>query len=199
MVSEDNKANKKFDIDKEYKEQCQNLKLKYENKYTDCSLKFKNEYETEFKNLKSNYETTKRNEDDKIDEIIIRMVKESINNVNTDSDESDTCSEFKTIPRIKIIKACNKVAKRDKMKLYEKINNEVIGLREQNNEEKLDEMIETEIKNNGGWLSHSFRGSDYCSKDCRGWDGESKRCDCGNIRLYWHKDARHMEYHMETG
>ena len=32
-----------------------------------------------------------------------------------------------------------------------------------------------------------FDGSDSC-EDCRGWDGESRRCDCGNRRVYWTED-----------
>jgi len=35
----------------------------------------------------------------------------------------------------------------------------------------------------GEW--HSFAGSDACDAACRGWDGVSRRCDCGNRRVYW--------------
>jgi len=28
-------------------------------------------------------------------------------------------------------------------------------------------------------------GTDSCCDDCGGWDGESRRCDCGNRRVYW--------------
>ncbi len=26
---------------------------------------------------------------------------------------------------------------------------------------------------------------DFDDSDCAGWDGESRRCDCGNRRVYW--------------
>ncbi len=29
-----------------------------------------------------------------------------------------------------------------------------------------------------------FSGDDYC-EDCLGWDGSSRRCQCGNRRVYW--------------
>ncbi len=29
-----------------------------------------------------------------------------------------------------------------------------------------------------------FNGNDAC-EDCKGWDGKSDRCDCGNRRVYW--------------
>lgn len=31
---------------------------------------------------------------------------------------------------------------------------------------------------------HAFDGQDCCG-DCRGWDGVSNRCDCGNRRVCW--------------
>jgi hypothetical protein len=31
---------------------------------------------------------------------------------------------------------------------------------------------------------HSFYGDDYC-EDCGGWDGVSRRCECGNRRVEW--------------
>lgn len=34
----------------------------------------------------------------------------------------------------------------------------------------------------------SFHGDDYC-EDCSGWDGESRRCDCGNRRVSWSYDG----------
>ncbi len=33
-----------------------------------------------------------------------------------------------------------------------------------------------------GWFK--FGGDDEC-EDCKGWDGKSNRCDCGNRRVYW--------------
>jgi hypothetical protein len=31
---------------------------------------------------------------------------------------------------------------------------------------------------------YSFVGDDFCD-DCNGWDGSSRRCDCGNRRVCW--------------
>ena len=36
-----------------------------------------------------------------------------------------------------------------------------------------------------GWFK--FSGDDECV-DCKGWDGKSSRCDCGNYRVYWTED-----------
>ena len=38
------------------------------------------------------------------------------------------------------------------------------------------------LKANGGYTS--FSGDDSC-EDCEGWDGESRRCACGNRRVSW--------------
>jgi hypothetical protein len=31
----------------------------------------------------------------------------------------------------------------------------------------------------------SFKGNESCRRQCRGWDGISRRCDCGNRRVHW--------------
>lgn len=44
---------------------------------------------------------------------------------------------------------------------------------------------------------HSFIGQN-CSEnnqDCRGWDGSSKRCDCGNRRVCWEPEHDHSFKH----
>ena len=46
------------------------------------------------------------------------------------------------------------------------------------------ERIES-IKKSG---SISFNGDDNC-ENCSGWDGESRRCDCGNRRVSWSYDG----------
>ena len=28
-------------------------------------------------------------------------------------------------------------------------------------------------------------GNSNCDDDCRGWDGNDRRCDCGNRRVFW--------------
>lgn len=35
----------------------------------------------------------------------------------------------------------------------------------------------------GGYTD--FVGGDYCDGPCEGWDGESRRCQCGNRRVSW--------------
>jgi hypothetical protein len=30
-----------------------------------------------------------------------------------------------------------------------------------------------------------FIGNEYCDDDCFGWDGEDRRCYCGNRRVSW--------------
>lgn len=48
-----------------------------------------------------------------------------------------------------------------------------------------DVALEEEIERLGTTLDfHDFSGSDSCEK-CRGWDGKSHRCDCGNRRVSW--------------
>lgn len=32
---------------------------------------------------------------------------------------------------------------------------------------------------------YEFDGNENCDESCRGWDGLSNRCDCGNRRVYW--------------
>ena len=33
-----------------------------------------------------------------------------------------------------------------------------------------------------------FHGNDNCKASCRGWDGKSDRCDCGERRIEWDCD-----------
>jgi hypothetical protein len=35
---------------------------------------------------------------------------------------------------------------------------------------------------------HDFDGKN-CERPCRGWDGTSGRCDCGNRRVYWDEEG----------
>lgn len=30
-----------------------------------------------------------------------------------------------------------------------------------------------------------------CDSECIGWDGTSRRCDCGNRRVYWETQQQH--------
>lgn len=51
-----------------------------------------------------------------------------------------------------------------------------------------EDMIATrvsELKESGKLIE--FCGDDYC-EDCGGWDGDSRRCSCGNRRVCWSTD-----------
>lgn len=40
-----------------------------------------------------------------------------------------------------------------------------------------------------GWNCHDL-GEDWNDgKECRGWDGQDRRCDCGNRRVSWELDG----------
>jgi hypothetical protein len=39
-----------------------------------------------------------------------------------------------------------------------------------------------------GW--YNFDGGE-CRRGCRGWDGKSRRCDCGNSRVCWSEMDEH--------
>lgn len=39
-----------------------------------------------------------------------------------------------------------------------------------------------------GIVWHDFCGNN-CEGPCRGWDGVSRRCDCGNRRVCWADEA----------
>lgn len=47
--------------------------------------------------------------------------------------------------------------------------------------------VEKRIKDNSGGY-FEFNGQN-CDGPCRGWDGVSHRCDCGNRRVYWQSDG----------
>lgn len=64
---------------------------------------------------------------------------------------------------------------------------------EQGMEQPKAEPYQPAPKDKTQWIP--FDGNEYCSDECRGWDGKSYRCDCGNRRVYWdeiegHKFAR---------
>jgi hypothetical protein len=51
-----------------------------------------------------------------------------------------------------------------------------------------DAEFERKVKERmGGHAFISFDGDDTCD-DCRRWDRESRRCECGNRRLDWDED-----------
>ena len=49
-----------------------------------------------------------------------------------------------------------------------------------------------------GWNCHDL-GSDWNNgQECRGWDGRSNRCDCGNRRVSWVLDYNSNGVHAEA-
>lgn len=57
------------------------------------------------------------------------------------------------------------------------------------NDLKYDELVSNTLAQMKSFGSYtSFNGNDYCEK-CRGWDGESRRCECGNRRVNWAYDG----------
>jgi hypothetical protein len=53
-------------------------------------------------------------------------------------------------------------------------------------EEEEKNMLEyaiDEMMKDRDWIK--FSGDENCNNRCRGWDGRSRRCDCGNRRLSW--------------
>jgi len=54
--------------------------------------------------------------------------------------------------------------------------------------------IERKIKNRTVEF-FSFTGNDQCDDSCKGWDGESHRCECGSRRVAWEFNYNHSFKH----
>ena len=52
-------------------------------------------------------------------------------------------------------------------------------------QERFEELVAARLKEN---IWFDFYGNEGCG-DCAGWDGESRRCQCGNRRVYWVYDG----------
>lgn len=51
-----------------------------------------------------------------------------------------------------------------------------------------EEAIQDAIKNSDGMIEFDGQNCEDVLDEgsyCAGWDGESRRCDCGNRRVYW--------------
>ena len=53
-------------------------------------------------------------------------------------------------------------------------------------QERFEELIAAMLKENT-WFD--FYGNENCDDDCCGWDGQSRRCQCGNRRVDWAYDG----------
>lgn len=54
-------------------------------------------------------------------------------------------------------------------------------------EEELEAAVTKKLEENDGYMS-GFDGmncNDYEDNQCSGWNGKSRRCDCGNRRVSW--------------
>jgi len=64
---------------------------------------------------------------------------------------------------------------------------------EKNRDERIKELIKEKInENDSAWFD--FDGQNchewgYGGHDCKGWDGVSRRCHCGNRRVSWEYDS----------
>lgn len=77
-----------------------------------------------------------------------------------------------------------------------------------NSAERRSELIEEKIKeggffdfyghncNSGGYTR--YNGGSDSDDDCPGWDGESRRCDCGNRRVSWEYDEENDRIYAEA-
>ena len=57
---------------------------------------------------------------------------------------------------------------------------------DESQQERIDELIAAMLKENT-WFD--FYGNENCDDDCCGWDGQSRRCQCGNRRVDWAYDG----------
>ena len=61
-------------------------------------------------------------------------------------------------------------------------------LEKKKKKDRIKELADARIKENGGWIS--FNGAiNYCEDDCKEWDGESKRCNCGDRCDDWRYES----------
>mgnify|MGYP006281521217 CR=1 FL=1 len=59
-----------------------------------------------------------------------------------------------------------------------------VGVREQCENCELTMKLFDEYKKFNKWFT-DYENRDYCDDNCRGWDGEWDRCECGNRRIRW--------------
>lgn len=59
------------------------------------------------------------------------------------------------------------------------------------NQEELDEAIAKAMQDGPFIEFNGMNCNDWSGEKCLGWDGESRRCDCGNRRVSWefYKDS----------
>lgn len=57
--------------------------------------------------------------------------------------------------------------------------------KEQEKKELIKKLITIIMEENGNYYLTNYRNRDNCDFDCKGWDGFSRRCECGNRRISW--------------
>lgn len=50
-------------------------------------------------------------------------------------------------------------------------------------DDECDDAIKKAMPGEGEFIE--FDGAECCDDSCRGWDGTSRRCECGNRRVEW--------------
>lgn len=135
----------------------------------------------------------------KIKEKMISSYKEDLVRTSKYFNEAKRAKE-ETENRLEEIKDAIKILTEIKQKKEEEVK-KIEEAREKEEDERRDkrekELIEKELKlNNSRWLD--FENDDYCTDECRGWDGDSTRCDCGNRRVSWRMSADETSVYPET-
>ena len=64
--------------------------------------------------------------------------------------------------------------------------------------EKLRELEEDEFIDFNGFNCHEWSHRNDDEELCSGWDGRSKRCECGNRRVDWEYNERWDEIYAEA-
>lgn len=73
-------------------------------------------------------------------------------------------------------------------KLYDETKKHLDEMIEEEDKKILKKAVKKYMRQHGEDGFVEFRGDDYCEDECRGWDGESYRCECGNRRMDWEWD-----------
>jgi hypothetical protein len=60
-------------------------------------------------------------------------------------------------------------------------------------EDELDQRRMEYVEQSGGWLN-GYHNECYCEDYCRGWNGQDRRCECGNRRIDWDDDLDFSAY-----
>lgn len=159
-----------------------------EAKYTDAHHQ-RGQVEGEMQKLKNNFDRLKQDNDNKTTSITNKNIKLKEHETTIKNLEE----QIKELQKLDV----SKIQEQNKKLLQE---NEKYHKLYDETKKHLDEMIKEEdnkikrkavkkyMRQYGEDGFVEFRGDDYCEDECRGWDGESHRCECGNRRMDWEWD-----------